>query len=920
MDDDSANEHTPDSSPSLDADEFKPFLMAQCAVEVRERPGGPITRYHVRRENLQPIKMNGKRIANPQRFVLTGFDTEYQSLKPLYTHNEVVKGRQGRYEVLSYQLFIKLEDHLLREIIIPERHSRINFVDFITYAVAKLTSVGSLIPRTWVLVGHFNKADFPAFADRGQTFKKLVAIRNSMVTLGFPIKIRIMFSEREEDFEEIHVHVRDSMHMAPASKRSLAAVGDLMGIEKLKLHSDPEIERDMKQNMASVRENLWEQFREYALLDAEISALYFERVTNLFRKMTGTNRIPTSLSNIGPQLLVKEWESRRPPVDRLAMIGKEQFKEEIWNDASGGFYTKRSEPYREELFHHIDFVTSCFHGGRGEQMVYGPSEEDDFSDWDLAAAYPTAMSMLAEPIWETIRPTSNARDLDLGRFSFAWVEFKFPESVRYPTLPVRTENGLIFPIEGCSYSCAPEIEVARNLGAEIKIKHAIVIDTTDELPFFHFIKRSIRMRKEATTELDQAFWKEITNACYGKTAQGLRHKRVFNLKTLNTKLVPESPITNPFFASYITSLVRAVIGEIMNAIPKNKMVFSVTTDGLLTNATDEEMGWSTTGSVAAIFGQTRQRLTGVSDILTKKHSVKRLLGIRTRGQATLKTDAEAGSKSIVLAKAGIKTPTYTTTAAEQNDYIVEAFFNRVPGRRFPVDSLTSLREIMLFNADTVMKRTERSISMEYDFKRCPERAWNASVDYRNQDYSHLTFTTKPWTTVEEFKETRQMWKSYAYAKTQIKDEQGKLKARRTQTECLKTTVDFRKFAYFHDMHIAVKGRSRAYLKSDLSRLRLNLCRAYQHGNAGLIGLKGRLSAKQFADLLNSCGFEGKHEVTTHHVEYGLRSPFVYHATPPTEAVNRTLKRLAEKIPSLRPHDIIPSFEGLTLLLKALEPQ
>jgi hypothetical protein len=118
----------------------------------------------------------------------------------------------------------------------------------------------------------------------------------------------------------------------------------------------------------------------------------------------------------------------------------------------------------------------------------------------------------------------------------------------------------------------------------------------------------------------------------------------------------------------------------------------------------------------------------------------------------------------------------------------------------------------------------------------------------------------------------------------------------------------------------VKGKSRTYLKSDLSRLRLNLCRAYQHGKAGLSGLKSRLNAREFAALLNDCGFEGENEVTTHHVEYGLRKAFEYHATPPTEPVIQVLQRLTSKVPSVRASDILPQLEGLTMLLPALEPQ
>jgi DNA polymerase type B, organellar and viral len=920
MDDDQPIEPTPDSS--AENDEFVPYIIARHKVIVREEPTGGQTEYVIVRDKIEPVPLKVMGDTALARFLLLGFDTEYQPLKQFYTQDEVTKKKQAFYEVLSYQIYAKLDGQCFREIVIPHPNSRMTFADFITYAIAKLTAAGTSIPRVAVLVGHFNKADFPAFADRGQTFRNLVAIRNSLVTLAYPVRVRITFSDDPDDFEEIRVYIRDSYLMLPAGQRSLAAAGELIGKPKIKLHDDPEIELDLKRNMKVVRDNNWELFREYALLDAEISALYFEQVTQLYRAVTGTNRIPTSLSNIGPQLLVNDWESRTPPIDRLKMIGKESHREEVWNDKTGSFYTQKSEPYIEELFYHIDFVTACFHGGRGEQMWFGPSERDDFSDYDLASAYPTAMAMLREPLWDTVRPTRDLEDLRFGKFSFAWVEFEFPNSVRYPTLPVRTDHGLIFPRRGLSRCCAPEIEVARNLGAEIRIKHAITIDTTEELVFFSFINRSIRLRQEAKTDLDRGFWKEVTNACYGKTAQGLRQKRVFNLKTKNTKPVPESPITNPFFAAQITSLVRAVVGEMMNAIPRDKSIFSVTTDGFLTNATTEEMEWTQSGTVATAFGTIRQRLTGSADIITKKHSVKRLLGIRTRGQATLESDMSAGSKGIVLAKAGIKTPTYATTTEEQNDYIIQAFLERVPGRKFIVDTHTTLREILLFNADLVTKRGNRAIGMEFDYKRCPEQAWDASVTYQGKNYKHLAFTTKPWNTIEEFKDTRKIWESYSRVKVREKPASPKDKAKvvTKQIRCLKTIADFRAFATLHDMKVAVKGKSRAYLTSDLKRLRRDLCRAFQQGEAGLEGLRDRITARQFADLLNSCGFEGDQTVTRQNVEYGLRGQFKQHETPPTIKVLRVLRKLSQVVPALRAQDLIPDLRGLPMLMRALKVQ
>jgi hypothetical protein len=899
---------------------FKPFLNAKSLVQVREMPEGPLTTYSVVRNRLE---QPGEAAGGLERFLLLGFDTEYQSLKPLFRHDDV-RERKARYEVASYQGYAKIDGIEFREIVIPTTPPRrMSLVDFITFLIAKITSAGVSIPRSIVLVGHFNKADLPAFDDREQVFAKLMAIRNSLVTHAYPIKIRIQFSDDEEDFEEVRVHIRDSILMAPTGKRSLEEVGKLIGMQKIKLHDDPAEELHLKRNIKLVRDNMWPLFRDYALLDAEISALYFERLTEIYRAVTGSKLIPTALSNIGVKLLLNEWKSATIPIERLEIIGRERIKEEVWNNDTGSFITYKEEPFIPSVHWNVDFATECYHGGRSEQMWFGPSDIADFSDYDIVGAYPTAMAMLKAPKWNSIRETKDINDLRLGHFAFAWVNFIFPETVRYPTLPVRTSRGLVFPQHGDSYCCAPEIELALNLGAKIYVKRGLVTDTSAERVFEPFIAKAIRLRGEAVSELEQSFWKEVTNSCYGKTAQGLREKRAFNLKTKKSKPIPQSPITNPFFAAYITSLVRAMIGEVINGIPHNKIIFSVTTDGFLTDAGDEEIRRAAGGPIAKLFSEARGRLTANHEVLGKKHSVKRLLGCRTRGQSTLVPDASAGNKGIVLAKAGIKTPAYTTNLTEQNDYIVETFLARVPGQKFVVDTFTTMREIMLFQADLVMKTSERAISLEYDFKRRPAKAWDSQVDYRGKSYSHLAFSTEPWRTLEEFNTARQLWESHSHEKVRVEIEvKGKdgltnksHKIVRRQRYCLKTTADFRKFATFHDMKIAVKGKGRAYIRSDLSRLRLDLCTAYQHGAAGLAGYRERYTAQQFADILNRCGFEKP--VTRSDVEYGMRRKFTSHTTPPTEKVIHVLRRLSKLIPSLRADQIVASMDGLPLLSLAV---
>ena len=65
-----------------------------------------------------------------------------------------------------------------------------------------------------------------------------------------------------------------------------------------------------------------------------------------------------------------------------------------------------------------------------------------------------------------MRVSLDPDDYEPNTLGYAQVEFKFPSSVRYPSLPVRTENGLIFPLSGIAHVASPEIFLARSLGAD----------------------------------------------------------------------------------------------------------------------------------------------------------------------------------------------------------------------------------------------------------------------------------------------------------------------------------------------------------------------------------------------------------------------------------------------------------------------
>lgn len=65
------------------------------------------------------------------------------------------------------------------------------------------------------------------------------------------------------------------------------------------------------------------------------------------------------------------------------------------------------------------------------------------SDW---LGYPTAMALIRKPDWKNTFVTTRIADFQPDTLGIANVEFEFPEHVRFPTMPVRTDNGLVFTI------------------------------------------------------------------------------------------------------------------------------------------------------------------------------------------------------------------------------------------------------------------------------------------------------------------------------------------------------------------------------------------------------------------------------------------------------------------------------------------
>lgn len=635
-------------------------------------------------------------------------------------------------------------------------------------------------------------------------------------------------------------------------------------------------------------------FKDYALTDAEICVRYIEEVVKEYKDITGKTKVPVTLTGIGIDLLEKNWSEIK--YDRLAILGKEVVVEKVY-DKKKRYYRKEKKEKDVRLKHYYEaLATDCYHGGRNEQYWFGPGFVDKWSDFDLSSAYPTAMSLIGIPDWNDIRVSTEVDDYGPTVLGYAVIEFEFSKGTRYPTLPVRTGNGLIFPLKGITECPAPEIYLAKKLGAKLTIRHGVIVKSDPtKLVFAEFINQCIKKRNMAGKKtLRGLFWKEISNSSYGKTAQGLRERRVYDLRDRETKLLPPSRITNAYFAAFITSFVRAVLGEIINSIPRDRMVFSCTTDGFLTNITDEQAVECTKGEFSEIYRRQRVLLTGESTVLERKHYLKQPLGWRTRGQATLKAGIPKNkdNEHILLAKGGIWTKPELEGIDEQNQAIVELFFKRMPDTIIDIEGKTGLRDMVEQGTDYVDKLISKRLNMEFDWKRRPY-AYAMSGKMR-----HVAFSTEPWHSVEQFLLMRDVFDDF----------------QANSPRCIKSTSDMTDLSNFTEMKTVAAARELKYLHKvdgDLGKLRKALCSAFKHERAGLLNIN--LTNSSFAEILSGAGVK----CNTGHVQNALYQEYMPHQVPPTERVLVAIMRLTVIFPNLNGDELLVDIDAEGSMIRLL---
>lgn len=868
-----------------------------------------------------------------------GFDAEW------------TRSRKGRNRILSVQFYLigptgevlTLVIHIENGDILSQRPRLGDVINELLEAALDDGTIEEW-PAEVVLCGFFTRADITVFSDFKNLRSQLDGVGGTLVTVGKPAKFELPMSPARravlkqryqsvvgDEFEPHLLNLRliDASRLAPPGK-SLANIGHWLGIPKIDLPAGYD-----KSDMTRFQRERRDEFEAYGLRDAEIAVMFVLWVVWFSTRHLGLDMRHLSATASGLAVRIGESCIRRDGVALNVALNYEVKQITRWDNTTGVPYTQKKRIPKQARRWLEPFLADVFVGGHNQCFVYGPTDRRRFYDPDLSGAYLTALAYLFVLDYDAVRWTTHVDDFIGHVAGFALVEFEFPEDVAYPCLPVSTEDrGLLFPRCGLSLCTAPEIELAKAMGAtKLIIKHGMIIpwmarDTVfahsaavpgkhrskakdapgneapldgllvtnkQAFPPEHYGDEGYRLFESfaifiremrspyARKTLPFEFVKLLGNSLYGKTGQGFKRKRAFGVREMDSVVVGPSRVSEAAVAALVCGFIRAVIGEILWKLPKGATLVSATTDGFLVDCPLDQL--DLTGTMCRRFQALVDRVSPGSHMLENKHQVMQLFAGRTRLQFTVEAD---GDHKTVTAKGGIKPG---PDVKDENAFMLDLTLNRQPGQKLTYESFISMRDQLPLELDLQTETRETRINLEYDFKRRPIPNSVRMIPMAGTNQSHLAFDTEPWNTVDEALATRLIFDAWR------------------DDHCLKTIEDFQTWEYYRAFKMAnLKGAKPAVpndAETGKRTGRKNLTKggylavakqlflaAYQKKMWGLEGAD--LSQRKLAEWLTSQGYK----TSVSAVKNGTREQPVEHLVPATDEVIAFLDKMKVRFPDL----------------------
>ena len=310
------------------------------------------------------------------------------------------------------------------------------------------------VPNRFIISAHFTRADLTTFADFELFKRSIGAVRKSYATTERPLQLDLA---TDEGPVRCSATVVDTMMLSPAGT-SLEKLGKLLGVPKIELPAGYS-----KDRMDLFLRDHPEKFEEYAITDAVIPAIWVARIYSLLFDRLGIKKKVITLGGAAVELVKRE--AKACGIELNEFLGHEKRRNSRWCT-----WCRRSRHPRRRITAVIMSPPRWGFRRRGNELT----------DFDIKAAYTTALAFIGVPDWNGARHCVELDELAVvdEAMTVALVEFRFPDSTRFPCLPVRASNkrGLVHPLEGTSWATGPELTVARGMGAILKIRDGYRVD------------------------------------------------------------------------------------------------------------------------------------------------------------------------------------------------------------------------------------------------------------------------------------------------------------------------------------------------------------------------------------------------------------------------------------------------------------
>lgn len=638
-----------------------------------------------------------------------------------------------------------------------------------------------------ILLCHAGKADLTALRQKSSDdfMPRLSDVQGGLVALS-DFYLHPPTIEKYWKFFPVNLTVRDTMCFAPAGQKSLAALGKTIGVPKLDV-SDAD-----KNNMLDYLKREPVNFFEYAINDSVITLCFAGELWGYNTQMPVTvsgAAVKAAVPVISEYLGIPADGSKnaREAYNR-AFRGLHTVKKglSIMPDKAGFLENTSLEPINDNARLLQTYAKQAYKGGYNGSIIIGKFDGEETHDYDLENAYPTCMSLIPDVDWsgDIIANEITHRKIRRQDFHtpfdlmFGYIRFKFPDTVKFPCIPVSVNGSMVFPrssdgLDGV-YASAPEIYLALCLGAEIWAEHVFVgefrynADGSVSRSLYAAVKqlvndRTLAQKSFGKKSLLDLLLKIAVNSLYGKSAQDLIDKETWNAFLDRMDNIGGSAMTSPTHACLTTAGVRCVLLAAMNELDSlGYKTYSVTTDGFISNAPEDVLNSLGLFGFSDYFRSARQALVGSTEMWAEKHHQNDLLNFTTRGNVSLSEHGVCAHNSFVT---GFDKDSYEDRLA-----LMTVVLGRDGRCHCFNKTWTKFRRLASrqARADFAVTERGRALSMDFDLKRKPLKSSMQTVFpvVEGVQFEIANFDTVPYETVSEYHQYKTASKSCRCLRTE----------------------------------------------------------------------------------------------------------------------------------------------------------